>query len=167
VAEKPKNKPGSQRGAGSTPVVDAPAAIDALELMPLTESLKNKVNAFRRELLRLHKVLLDDEKLAYEKVHGPIGGVGRLLELVMSDPWFDWLHRISELVVQIDEAMEDSSSTAETAQGLLESGRALFRPAAEGQDETAFMKRYKESLRREPGAVLAHAQVQRALLSDA
>jgi hypothetical protein len=34
------------------------------------------------------------------------------LQLVLKDPWFDWLHRLSELIVQIDE--DTRSATPET-----------------------------------------------------
>ena len=134
--------------------------------MPLNEATVRKVQNFRTELLRLHKILLDDEKQRYEKEVGPVAGASHLLSLVMSDSFFDWLHRISELVVIIDETLEDDKSTLETAENLLESGRTLFRASA-SEDDTEFMKNYKTVLRRSPAAVMAHSEVQRALLSDA
>ena len=60
----------------------------------------------RSRLLDLHKVLLDDARVAYELDRGRVGSVGNLLQLVISDPWFAWLHALSELIVRIDETVE-------------------------------------------------------------
>ena len=32
-----------------------------------------------------------------------------LLQLVINDPWFAWLHSVSELVVRIDETVDNGS----------------------------------------------------------
>ena len=38
-------------------------------------------------LLRLHKALLDDERVAYERVHGRIPSNGAFLQLALNDAW--------------------------------------------------------------------------------
>ena len=40
-----------------------------------------------RALLRLHKALLDDERVSYERVHGRIPSNGAFLQLVLEDAW--------------------------------------------------------------------------------
>jgi hypothetical protein len=117
-----------------------------------------------KSLLRLHKVLLDDERKAYEAVHGAVEGSGPLLNLVMYDPWFDWLHRISETVVKIDELLEHKEGSYDAASDLLTATRQLFQT---GGDESPFMTKYKASLKRDPGVVIAHIDLQKALLPDA
>src|SRR5437762_188097 len=67
-----------------------------------------QLEAVRRPLLRLHKALLDAERMAYEKEHGRIQGGGALLQLVIADPWFAWLRPMSGLIVMIDEYLEDA-----------------------------------------------------------
>lgn len=128
-----------------------------------------QLNRLHSSLLRIHKVLLDEERKSYEIVHGPVHGAGRLLQLVMYDPWFEWLHRISEIVVQIDEALEEASSSAEEGLRIFADTRNLFRaspdPGKEGDSE--FMRKYKSILQKQPAAVIAHAELQNALLSDA
>lgn len=120
-------------------------------------------------LLKLHKILLDEERKSYEIIHGPVQGSGRLLQLVMYDPWFDWLHRISEIVVQIDQALEEASSSAEEGLRIFADTRSLFRaspdPAKDGDSE--FIRKYKSILQKQPAAVIAHAELQTALLPDA
>ena len=52
----------------------------------------------RTLLLHLHKALLDSEKELYEQQFGPIPSKGQFLQLVMGDPWFNWLRDYSQLL---------------------------------------------------------------------
>ena len=72
---------------------------------PLPEAAGQSLVNLRIALLRLHKVLLDDERAAYERAHGRASG-GEMLQLVIHDERFAWLHSISELIVSIDEMMD-------------------------------------------------------------
>ncbi len=132
--------------------------------MTLNEPFRRKLTDLHKALLRLHKTLMDDERKEYEKVNGPIATSGAMLNLVMFDPFFDWLHRISESIVKIDELLEDEETTNEDASEFLSNVRMLFQASA---NESEFMVRYKAVLQREPGAVLGHMEVQRLLLPDA
>jgi hypothetical protein len=115
----------------------------------------------RRLLLRLHKTLLDDERANFERVHGRIESSYQLLNLVMSDPWFDWLHALSELVVQIDEALDaEEPLSAERARQFVGQTQELLTPAEAG---TGFGRKYYEALQRSPDVVLAHREVTKVL----
>jgi hypothetical protein len=46
------------------------------------------LNRIFQALLRLHKALLDDERVSYERVHGRIPSNGAFLQLVLEDAWF-------------------------------------------------------------------------------
>jgi hypothetical protein len=113
-----------------------------------------------RALLRLHKALLDDERVSYERVHGRIPSNGAYLQLVMGDAWFAWLRPLSQLMAKLDELGEESSDGPDTAT-LVASIRTLLTPTEEGE---GFGKQYHDALQREPDVVLAHAAV-RTLLS--
>ncbi len=129
----------------------------------IDETTKKRMDDLRVSLLRLHKVLLDHERVAYETVYGPIGSPGRVLSLVMSDPWFDWLHRISQMIVKIDEIQEGEESSAAEADAIFGDARALILNKG---PETEFMRRYKAALQKNSAAVLAHAQVLKSLHDD-
>jgi hypothetical protein len=127
---------------------------------PASEDLRRQVRDLRRGLLHLHKVLLDAERAAYERAHGRVTS-GQLLNLVMHDAHFAWLHAISELIVRIDEMFDaDEPATAEEAGALLEQARALLRPSEAGGE---FERRYHAALQSEPDAVLAHRDVTKIL----
>lgn len=110
----------------------------------------------RNKLLRLHRVLLDTERITYEQVRGRVSS-GELLQLVIDHEQFAWLHRISELVVQIDEMLQaDEPVSLEDVQTLIADTRTLLTPSEVGN---RFARKYYNALQREPGAVLAHAEV--------
>jgi hypothetical protein len=110
----------------------------------------------RRGLLHLHKVLLDAERAAYERTHGVVS-VGVLLQLVISDEQFAWLHTISELIVRIDEMLDPKEpSTAADATGLLSDAQVLLMPDAAGSE---FQRKYEAALQSEPDALIAHREV--------
>jgi hypothetical protein len=110
----------------------------------------------RRSLLHLHKVLLDSERVAYERARGVVS-IGELLQLVINHEQFAWLHTISELIVRIDEMLDPKEpSTAEDATALLSYARELLTPAEAG---TEFQRRYYAALQSEPNALIAHRYV--------
>jgi len=116
----------------------------------------------RNKLLRLHQVLLDTERITYEQVRGRVSS-GELLQLAIEHEQFAWLHRISELVVQIDEMLvADEPVSLDDIQNLIADARMLLTPSEEGN---AFARRYYAALQREPGVVLAHAEVSEVLAS--
>ncbi|HEX8888637.1 MAG TPA: hypothetical protein VF779_05650 [Pyrinomonadaceae bacterium] len=128
---------------------------------PLGDAIERLRN-LRRTLLHLHKVLLEDERAAYERVHGQVNS-GELLQLLISHEQFAWLHAISELVVEIDEMFDaDEPVTTAAAESVLASAAKLLTPAETGSE---FERKYFAALQREPDAVLAHREA-RALLKE-
>jgi hypothetical protein len=101
------------------------------------------------------------EQVTYERINGRVGSTGKLLQLVLNDPWFTWLHPLSQLVVRIDELLEDDAelTDAEVAYFLTEV-RALIRPSEEGD---GFERSYYEALQREPDVIFAHVEVKKLL----
>lgn len=66
----------------------------------------------RSRLLRLHRALLDAEKAEHERSHGAIAPAA-FLQLLIGDPRFAWLSAMSELIVQLDEAVLPARSRRE------------------------------------------------------
>ena len=129
--------------------------------VPLSQERRERLKDLRARLIALHKALLDDARGAYELDRGRIASPGALLQLVISDPWFAWLHQISELVVRIDEATAaDGAATDGDARTLIEQVDRLLMPSETGD---LFARRYYEALQRQPAVVLAHGAVRRFL----
>jgi hypothetical protein len=114
------------------------------------------LNTLRIKLLRLHKLLLNTERRTYEQMRGQVSG-GELLQLVINHDQFAWLHRLSELIVQIDELIHsDEPVTTEAIAALMTDTRTLLTPDELGDH---FAIRYDAALQRNPDVVLAHADV--------
>ena len=129
-------------------------------------ALRARLDAARDALLSVHKALLDFERARYERTMGPIESAGRLLQLVIHDPWFAWLHPMTELVVQIDELVTAKEPvTPGAAEALLEQAKQMFNPAEGEGDE--FQDHYHEAMQQTPAVVLAHAEALRRLAGSA
>jgi hypothetical protein len=120
-----------------------------------------KLTDVRHALLRLHKALLDDQRIAYEREHGVVTPA-EFLQLIINEPAFDWLHRLSELVVQIDEQMEDTENilTADSAKVLLDQAKTLLTPAESGQ---GFARAYFEAIQRNPEIAMLQGQIRKLI----
>ncbi len=141
----------------------APESAASADTSPssLTEPSRERLRELRTQLLDLHKVLLEDTRVAYELDRGRVGTTANLLQLVISDPWFAWLHSLSELIVRIDELLgKDAPSTESDAVTLFEHVEKLLTASESGE---GFSRRYYDALQRQPAVVLAHAGVRRTL----
>ena len=139
----------------------ARAAAPGAEVPRVSAQTKARLNDLRTRLLALHKALLDDAKAAYEMDRGRIASASALLQLVIHDPWFAWLHQVSELVVRIDEMTgAESVATENDARALFEQVDRLLLPSENGD---VFARRYYEAIQRQPAVVLAHGDVKRLL----
>jgi hypothetical protein len=128
-----------------------------------SDETRERLKALRQGLLQLHKSLLDLERRDYEQSRGRIGNSYEFLQLVLKDPWFDWLHRLSELIVQIDETLDlhaETPATEADATALLERAKALLSPAESGSE---FQKNYFLALQQSPDVVLLHSEIMRLL----
>jgi len=130
-------------------------------VMPESKNRDASLDKLFHALLSLHKALLDDERVSYERVHGRVPSNGAFLHLVLNDAWFAWLRPLSQLIAKLDQlSEEDEPSTRGEICSLLVSVRTLLTPTEEGE---GFGRQYHDALQRSPDVVLAHAAV-RALL---
>ena len=116
---------------------------------------RERLNGVRDALLRLHKTLLESERVGYERANGRIASSQEFLQLALQHEWFAWLRPVSELIVQIDELLDgENPLTDELASAIVERTRTLL---TDGQ--APFGRRYHELLQRDPGVLVAHGGV--------
>jgi len=128
-----------------------------------SDATRDNLKVLRQGLLRMHKTLLDLERRDYERARGRIGNSYEFLQLVLKDPWFDWLHRLSELIVQIDETLDSHAEVPATeadARALAERAKSLLVPAETGSE---FQKNYFLALQQSPDVVLLHSDIVKLL----
>jgi len=115
--------------------------------------------ATRDGLLRLHKALLDGQRAKFEREHGRVASAGDLLQLVIYNPQFDWLHRLSELVVQIDEATDGKEPfSGDAAHGLLRQVRTLL-----VSEDEAFGQKLRQAVKDDPAVGREYTEVTRLM----
>ncbi len=129
-----------------------------------SDATRESLRQLRQGMLRLHKLLLDLERRDYERARGRISNSYEFLQLVLKDPWFDWLHRLSELIVQIDETLDthdsETPATEADATALIDRAKTLLSPAETGSQ---FQKNYFLALQQSPDVVLLHSEMMRLL----
>jgi hypothetical protein len=122
--------------------------------------LRKRILDMRSSLLSLHKALILAEQVTYERINGRVESTGQLLQLVLNDPWFTWLHPVSQLVVRIDDLLEDGELSPVEVEHFLIEARSLIRPSEEGD---GFERSYYEALQRDPDVIFAHVEVKKLL----
>jgi len=121
---------------------------------------RERLRGVSRALLRLHKALLDDERVQFERVRGRIESSGEFLQLVLHDEWFAHLRPLSALMVQIDELLDAKAATKEEADALITQARAMLKPSETGSE---FERRYYAAIQRDPDVIFAQREVLRSL----
>ena len=123
--------------------------------------LRKRLLDMRGSLLSLHKALILAEQVTYERINGRVTSTSQLLQLVLNDPWFTWLHPLSQLVIRIDELLDDEPELLHLEmEHFLMEARALIRPSDQGD---GFERSYYEALQREPDVIFAHVEVKKLL----
>lgn len=93
----------------------------------LNDATRAHLKDLSKAMLRLHKTLLDAAKLDYETKNGRITSVNQYFQLVIDDPHFAWLRKISALIALIDEAVSVRRPATEAeAQGLFNEAKLLL-----------------------------------------
>lgn len=123
-----------------------------------SENFRERLAHLREALLHLHKALVDSERVSYEQNIGTIPSANHFLKLLTDDPWFAWLHPLSQLIVSMDEALDARGRrplTADAAGKLVKQTAALLVASETGD---GFARNYFDALQRDPDVVMAHAE---------
>jgi len=121
------------------------------------EGARQRLTELRHALLKLHKTLVDSERIGYEKTIGQIKSPNHFLQLLTTDPWFAWLRPLSQLIVAMDEALDaEEPLTAAKVDTLTQQAKLLL---VVSETSEGFSGHYHEALQRDPDVVLAHAEV--------
>jgi hypothetical protein len=116
--------------------------------------------AMREGLLAVHKALLAIARSDYEGEHGPVASPGALLQLLIHDEHFAWLHAVSELAARADELAEADEVAGDEMAALARTAEELLTPDEGG---AGFAKRYFDAIQASPDVAMAHAEARRAI----
>ena len=127
----------------------------------MTTAFQQRLLQLRTALLDLHKALVDSERVRYEKTFGAIQSPYQFLQLLTGDPWFAWLHPLSQLIVAMDEALDEKEPLTPAGVEVLVDQTRLMLVTSETGD--GFANEYFDALQRDPDVVLAHAKAAKLL----
>jgi len=106
----------------------------------------------------VHRMLVQAARAAYEREHGPAGGPGQMLRLLTEDPYFAWLHPMSELIVDLDSLLTQELLPPGTVAAVRLEVDRLTRAS-----DSSFWTRYAPLLQSEPDVVMAHGRLRQAI----
>ena len=109
-------------------------------------------------LREVHRALVQVVRKAYEREVGPAGGPGQMLRLLTEDPYFAWLHPMSELIVDLDSLLAQEILPAGTVAGVRQEIDRLTQAGG-----SPFWDKYAPLLQSAPDVVMAHGRLRRAL----
>ena len=119
--------------------------------------VRQHLTELRDALLRLHKALMETERIGYEQTFGKISSPFTFLKLLTEDPWFAWFRPVSQLIAEIDEKLDAKEPlTKAIVDELFSRAKIMLVPTVGGE---GFAQHYDEALQRDPDVVFAHAAV--------
>ncbi|TCL02860.1 MULTISPECIES: hypothetical protein [Sodalis] len=108
-------------------------------------------------LRKLHKTLVDLETGRF----GPVGSPFEHLQLLTGHPQFAWLRRISEIVVELDERLDDKEDIDTAA--IVAYKTVVERLLSPPESDDDFYRKYVEALQESTEAAIAHGELRQVL----
>jgi hypothetical protein len=119
---------------------------------PIRAELRSALRDAWKQLMPLHRALIDSATAEYSANNAPPAGPGHLLQLLQDDPFFSWLQPITSLIVEIDSMSRTDFEPADVEQIVARLERFFGTNA-----DPAFAERYVPVLQRDVDVAIAHA----------
>jgi hypothetical protein len=113
-------------------------------------------------LRELHRTLVDTARREYERAHLVELGPGELLRLLTSNPEFEWLRGLSELMVDLDLVHDAAPADKHDITPAVRAAVEHLMSNAQNPDGL-FAQRYWSYLHADPRITMAHGAVKQAL----
>jgi hypothetical protein len=125
---------------------------------PARAELRASLREAWKQLLPLHRALIDSASADYGANVAPVNGPTHLLQLLQDDPFFVWLRPITSLIVDIDTMSRTDFERADV-DGIVSRIEHLFGTTADAD----FSARYVPILQRDVDVAIAHAALRQIL----
>lgn len=111
-----------------------------------------------KQLLPLHRALIDAAASEYAATIAPVNGPTHLLQLLQDEPFFEWLRPLTTLIVDVDSMARTDFERAEI-DAVVQRIEHHF-----GNDaDPAFTEKYVPLLQRDVDVAIAHAALRQHL----
>ena len=121
---------------------------------------RTRLTVLHAELLGVHKALLAIARADYERTHGIALTPGALLQLLIQDDEFAWLHSVSELAARAGAFLEKMVIPEADLSAI---GRAADELLTPDEGGTGFAKKYFAAIQGSPDVAMAHAGARLAI----
>jgi hypothetical protein len=112
-----------------------------------------------KQLLPLHRALIDAAGAEYGLMVAPVSGPGHLLQLLQDDPFFSWIKPLTSLIVDID-ALSRTDFEKKDIDAILQRVARMFG----NEPDPAFAERYVPVLQRDVDVAIAHAAMRQLVM---
>jgi hypothetical protein len=121
---------------------------------PARAALRASLRDTWKQLLPLHRALIDSAGAEYGATVAPVSGPTHLLQLIQEDPFFAWLKPLTSLIVDLD-TLSRTDFEREHVDDIVKRLDRLFGAAADAE----FTSRYIPLLQRDVDVAIAHAAI--------
>ncbi|HYC62700.1 MAG TPA: hypothetical protein VEK79_24350 [Thermoanaerobaculia bacterium] len=121
---------------------------------PERAALRAAIREVWKQLLPLHRALIDSAGADYKEQVGAVSGPGHLLQLLQEDPFFSWLKPLTSLIVDLD-TLSRTDFERSDVDAVVKRIEQLFGTAAEPR----FTAYYVPILQRDVDVAIAHAAI--------
>lgn len=111
-----------------------------------------------KQLLPLHRALIDSASAEYALSVGPVSGPNHLLQLLQEDAFFFWLKPLTSLIVDLD-SMARTDFERSDVDAMVARIERLFG----GDADAEFADKYVPVLQRDVDVAIAHAAIRQIL----
>jgi hypothetical protein len=113
----------------------------------------------------LHRALMERARRDYEREHPVVLNPAQFLQLLATDPYFEWLRGLSELMVDIDVVRDSGSQLMDELSSAVRAAVEHFVAAPnESEPGNTFALRYWPYVQEDPHVAMSHAGVKQALM---
>ena len=121
---------------------------------PERAELRASLRELWKQLLPLHRALIDSASADYKEQIGAVSGPGHLLQLLQDDPFFFWLKPLTSLIVDLD-SLSRTDFERNDVDAVVKRVEHLFGTTA----EAGFTTHYVPILQRDVDVAIAHAAI--------
>jgi hypothetical protein len=125
---------------------------------PERAALRSALRDAWKQLLPLHRALIDNAAEEFKASGGSVGGPTHLLQLIQEDPFFTWLKPMTSLIVDLDEMSRKDFDRAQVDE-IAARMETMFGTNADPR----FAEHYIPVLQRDVDVAIGHAAIRQIL----
>ena len=125
---------------------------------PARAELRAALRDAWKQLMPLHRALIDAASAEYSATVAPVSGPTHLLRLLQEDPFFEWLRPLTSIIVDLDTMSRTDFERADVDAIAARLGRHFGNSA-----DATFTARYVPLLQRDIDVAAGHANLRRIL----